>query len=153
MRQAILALLAGALFGAGLALSGMADPAKVRGFLDIFGAWNPALIFVMVGALVPMGTAWRVQARMRAPLAAERFNLPDTKRIDAKLVAGAALFGIGWGGAGLCPGPSLADLTLAPHPAILFVLAMLAGMGLFKITTSRRAFSRRETSRRHGEVS
>lgn len=137
MKQALLALLAGVLFGAGLALSGMVDPAKVRGFLDLFGAWNPTLVFVMIGALMPMGIAWRIQARLRAPLAAERFNLPDTSRIDARLVAGAVIFGIGWGVAGLCPGPALANLALAPRPAILFVAAMLAGMGLFKVTTGR----------------
>ncbi|MBU6449546.1 MAG: YeeE/YedE family protein, partial [Rhodospirillales bacterium] len=124
MKQVLLALAAGALFGAGLALSGMADPAKVRGFLDIFGAWNPTLIFVMAGALIPMGLAWRVQAKLRAPLAAERFNLPDITRVDARLIGGAILFGIGWGIAGLCPGPAIADLALAPRPAVIFVLAM-----------------------------
>lgn len=139
MRQIGLALVAGALFGAGLAFSGMADPAKVRGFLDIFGAWNPTLMFVMAGALIPMGLAWRIQAKLRAPLAAERFNLPDTTRLDARLIGGAVLFGVGWGVAGLCPGPAIADLALAPRPALIFVLAMLAGMGLFKITTSRSA--------------
>ncbi len=139
MRQIGLALVAGALFGAGLAFSGMADPAKVRGFLDIFGAWNPTLMFVMAGALIPMGLAWRIQAKLRAPLAAERFNLPDTSRLDARLIGGAVLFGIGWGVAGLCPGPAIADLALAPRPALIFVLAMIAGMGLFKITTSRSA--------------
>ena len=137
MRQISLALAAGVLFGAGLALSGMADPAKVRGFLDIFSAWNPTLAFVMAGALLPMGIAWRFQARLRAPLAAERFNLPDTTRLDARLIGGAVLFGIGWGVAGLCPGPALTDLALEPRSAFVFVLAMLAGMGLFKLITSR----------------
>lgn len=137
MRQSLLALAAGALFGAGLALSGMADPAKVRGFLDIFGRWNPALAFVMGGALLPMGIAWRIQARLRAPLAASGFSLPDTRKIDSRLVAGAAIFGIGWGVAGLCPGPAFADLALAPAPAAIFVLAMVAGMAVFKITAGR----------------
>ncbi|MDE2239882.1 MAG: YeeE/YedE family protein [Rhodospirillales bacterium] len=137
MKQALFALLAGALFGAGLALSGMADPAKVRGFLDIFGAWNPTLMFVMGGALIPMGIAWRIQAKLLAPLAAERFNLPDTTKLDARLISGAVLFGIGWGVAGLCPGPAITDLALAPRPAFVFVLAMLAGMLIFKIITSR----------------
>ncbi|MBU6418862.1 MAG: YeeE/YedE family protein [Proteobacteria bacterium] len=137
MKQTLLALLAGALFGAGLALSGMSDPAKVRGFLDIFGAWNPTLMFVMGGALIPMGIAWRIQAKLRTPLAAERFNLPDTTKLDTKLIGGAVLFGIGWGVAGLCPGPAITDLALAPRSAFVFVLAMLAGMGLFRIITSR----------------
>ncbi len=138
MKQIGLALLSGALFGAGLTYSGMADPAKVRGFLDIFGAWNPALMFVMGGAMLPMLIAWRVQARLKAPLAAPRFSLPqELRRIDGKLLAGAALFGIGWGVAGLCPGPGLTDLALAPRHAALFVLAMLGGMALFKAVTSR----------------
>ncbi|MDE8346811.1 MAG: YeeE/YedE family protein [Acidocella sp.] len=138
MKQVLLALAAGVLFGAGLALSGMADPAKVRGFLDIFGAWNPTLAFVMAGAMLPMGIAWRIQARLRAPLAAAGFNLPDTSRLDARLIGGAVLFGIGWGVAGLCPGPAIADLALAPRGAAIFVLAMLAGMALLKIITSRK---------------
>ncbi len=138
MRQILIALAAGILFGAGLALSGMADPAKVRGFLDIFGVWNPTLAFVMGGALVPMAFAWRIQAKLRAPLVAASFTLPDTHKIDTRLVAGAAIFGIGWGVAGLCPGPAIADLALAPRGAVVFVLAMLAGMALFKIITDRK---------------
>ncbi len=142
MKQLALALLAGGLFGAGLALSGMCDPAKVRGFLDLFGAWNPVLLFVMGGAMMPMAIAWRVQAGLRAPLAAPAFNLPATTGLDARLLGGAALFGTGWGIAGLCPGPGLADLALALRGAGLFVLAMLAGMALFKLTSSRRAPAR-----------
>ena len=138
MKQIFLALVAGALFGAGLTLSGMADPAKVRGFLDIFGAWNPTLAFVMAGAMLPMGIAWRIQARLRAPLAAAGFNLPDTSRLDTRLIGGAVLFGIGWGVAGLCPGPAITDLALAPRGGAIFVLAMLAGMALFKTITSRK---------------
>ena len=139
MRQISLALFAGLLFGAGLALSGMCDPAKVRGFLDIFGAWNPTLAFVMGGALLPTALAWRVQRKLRVPLAAPAFSLPGTSGLDAKLLGGAALFGIGWGIAGLCPGPGLADLAFAPARAGLFVLAMVAGMGIFKLTMNRRA--------------
>ncbi|MDE1905252.1 MAG: YeeE/YedE family protein [Rhodospirillales bacterium] len=144
-RQLFLALAAGALFGAGLALSGMADPAKVRGFLDIFGAWNPTLAFVMGGALLPMALAWRIQPQLRAPLAAANFTLPDTRKIDARLLAGSAIFGIGWGVAGLCPGPAIANLALAPRVAVVFVLAMLAGMALFKMVPDRkdRAFVRK----------
>ena len=146
MKQISLALLAGALFGAGLALSGMADPAKVRGFLDIFGAWNPTLMFVMGGALMPMGVAWRIQAKLRAPLAAERFNLPDTTKLDARLIGGAVLFGIGWGVAGLCPGPAITDIALAPRAAFVFVLAMLAGMAAFKFTSPRQPTARNLTA-------
>ncbi|WBO59529.1 YeeE/YedE family protein [Acidocella sp. MX-AZ03] len=114
MRQISLALFAGLLFGAGLALSGMCDPAKVRGFLDIFGAWNPTLAFVMGGALLPMALAWRVQRKLRAPLAAPAFSLPGTSGLDAKLLGGAALFGIGWGIAGLCPGRAW-RISLSPR--------------------------------------
>ncbi|WP_298225541.1 DUF6691 family protein [Acidocella sp.] len=139
MKQAISALVAGTLFGAGLALSGMANPAKVLGFLNIFGAWNPTLIFVMAGAMIPMGIAWRIQARLRAPLSAHRFNLSNTSKPDAKLVVGAVLFGVGWGIAGLCPGAAIADVSLNPHGAIVFVLAMLTGMGTYKIIVNQSA--------------
>lgn len=135
MRQAAIALVAGALFGAGLALSGMADPARVRGFLDIFGAWDPTLAFVMGGALVPMALAWAVQRRMPRPLACDGFDLPGTTGLDRRLVLGAVLFGAGWGIGGLCPGPALANLAIAPVPAALFVAAMLGGMALHRLTT------------------
>lgn len=133
MRQITLALLAGALFGAGLAVSGMADPQRVRGFLDLFGAWDPTLAFVMGGALIPMAIAWRVRNRMSSPLAAERFALPTARDLNPRLLGGAALFGIGWGVAGLCPGPAIADLAIAPAPAAIFVLAMLGGMVLHRL--------------------
>lgn len=128
-----LSLLAGLLFGAGLALSGMADPARVRGFLDLFGAWDPTLAFVMGGALIPMALAWRLQRRMAGPLAAPGFALPTRRELDARLLAGAAIFGVGWGVAGLCPGPAIADLALAPGPAAIFVTAMLGGVLLHRL--------------------
>ena len=134
MKRSIpLALFAGALFGAGLAVSGMADPQRVRGFLDLFGAWDPTLAFVMGGALIPMAVAWRIQKRMPSPMAAERFVLPNTRDLDPRLIGGAALFGIGWGIAGLCPGPAIADLAIAPVPAAIFVVAMLGGMILHRL--------------------
>nr|WP_301287378.1 DUF6691 family protein [Sphingobium sp. OAS761] len=122
-------------FGAGLAVSGMADPARVRAFLDLFGTWDPTLAFVMAGAMVPMAVAWLIQRRMTKPMACEAFDLPGTRVIDGKLVAGAALFGVGWGIAGLCPGPALADIVIVPFEAGIFVLAMLAGMIVHRITT------------------
>lgn len=128
MKVILLALTAGALFGAGLALSGMVDPDRVRGFLDAFGRWDPTLGFVMAGAMVPMALAWRRQAKCDSPWLARAFDLPETISIDPKLALGAVIFGIGWGLAGLCPGPAIADLALRPVPAGLFVGAMLVGM-------------------------
>lgn len=132
-RQIPIALFAGALFGAGLAVSGMADPQRVRGFLDLFGAWDPTLAFVMGGALIPMAIAWRIQKRMMAPVSAPRFALPTHRDLDIRLIGGSALFGVGWGIAGLCPGPAIADLAIAPVPAAIFVAAMLGGMILHRI--------------------
>lgn len=121
-------LVSGTLFGAGLTLSGMTDPARVRGFLDVFGSWDPTLAFVMGGAVLVMAIAWRIRNRMGTPIFAERFSLPDRKDLDGRLIAGSILFGIGWGLAGLCPGPAVASLALAPLGVAPFVLAMLAGM-------------------------
>jgi uncharacterized membrane protein YedE/YeeE len=128
MKQLVIALCAGTLFGAGLAVSGMADPQRVRSFLDLFGHWDPTLAFVMGGAMVPMAIAWLLQKRMARPIACEAFDLPGTTLIDRKLALGAILFGAGWGIGGLCPGPALADLALATGPALIFVAAMFGGM-------------------------
>ena len=136
MRTAI-ALLAGTLFGAGLAVSGMADPARVQSFLDLFGRWDPTLAFVMGGAIIPMAVAWLIQRRMTQPIAAEAFTLPKTSMIDHRLAIGSVLFGIGWGVAGLCPGPAVADLAIAPLPAGIFVIAMIAGMALHRLLPSQ----------------
>jgi uncharacterized protein len=128
--QRFAALFAGLLFGAGLAVSGMIDPARVRGFLDLLGNWDPTLAFVMDGAMIPMAIAWRIKARMQSPLVAEGFDLPETLQIDRKLATGAVLFGVGWGISGLCPGPAVADLAIAPVPAMIFVAAMTVGMAI-----------------------
>jgi len=127
-------LLSGTLFGAGLALGGMTNPARVRGFLDLFGDWDPTLAFVMGGAVIVMAIAWRFQPRMAHPLFAEKFALPDRTDLTAKLLGGSALFGIGWGVAGLCPGPGIAALVIGPASAAIFVVAMLAGMLLVRFT-------------------
>lgn len=132
MKQIAIALTAGLLFGAGLAVSGMADPQRVQAFLDLFGSWDPTLAFVMGGAMVPMAIAWRIQRRMGAPVAASRFDLPGTNRIDPRLATGALIFGAGWGIGGLCPGPAIADLAIDPAPAAMFIAAMLAGMAVHK---------------------
>jgi uncharacterized membrane protein YedE/YeeE len=134
MKQAAIALLAGLLFGAGLAYSGMGDPARVQAFLDLLGNWDPTLAFVMGGAMIPMAIAWIIQKRMARPIACDRFDLPGTTLLDRKLVAGAVLFGAGWGIGGLCPGPAVADLAIAPASAAIFVAAMLAGMGLHRLS-------------------
>jgi hypothetical protein len=131
----ILALLSGTLFGAGLVISGMADPVRVRAFLDLFGRWDPTLAFVMGGAIVPMAIAWAIQRRLERPLADSAFSLPETRGIDARLAVGAVLFGIGWGLGGLCPGPAIASLSLSTAAVAPFVLAMFAGMGLHRLFT------------------
>ena len=138
MRNQFFALMAGSLFGAGLAVSGMTNPQRVRGFLDLFGAWDPTLLFVMGAALLVMAAAWRIQPKMIGPLLTEKFALPTRKDVDVRLVAGAALFGIGWGLAGICPGPGFAILGIAPQSAVIFLAGLLAGMALFRITLQGR---------------
>jgi uncharacterized protein len=122
------ALAAGALFGAGLAIAGMTDPAKVLGFLDISGAWDPSLLLVMAAAVAVTFVAVKLILRRPAPVFEERFHLPLAKAVDLPLVAGAAIFGVGWGLAGYCPGPALASLAALSPDAALFVLAMAGGM-------------------------
>lgn len=130
LRNILPPLASGLLFGAGLTISGMTDPARVRSFLDVFGAWDPTLMFVIGGAVAVMAVAWRIRARMDRPLFGERFALPDRTDLDVRLIAGSALFGIGWGLAGLCPGPGVASLALSPLSALPFVAAMLLGMAV-----------------------
>ena len=133
IRRLLPPLLSGTLFGAGLALGGMTNPARVRGFLDLFGDWDPTLAFVMGGAVIVMVIAWRFQPRMAHPFFAEKFALPDRSDLTARLIGGSALFGIGWGIAGLCPGPGVAALVIEPASAAIFVVAMLAGMFLVRL--------------------
>lgn len=133
MKQGLLALVAGLVFGIGLAISGMMDPSRVRGFLDIFGAWDPTLAFVMGGASAVMMLVWPIQRRLEAPVITGKFHLPTAKDIDGRLVTGAAMFGVGWGLAGLCPGPGLASLLVNPVQAGAFVLSMIAGMTAFRL--------------------
>lgn len=137
LRRYLPPLASGILFGAGLTVGGMVDPVRVRGFLDLTGAWDPTLAFVMGGALIVMAIAWKLQGGMKHPIFAEKFSLPDRQDIDARLVGGAALFGIGWGLAGICPGPALASLALVPLKIFPFIGAMLLGMLLFRITLDR----------------
>ncbi len=125
----------GLLFGLGLIVSGMSDPAKVLNFLDIFGTFDPSLAFVMAGAMGVAFLGYRLVLRRRAPLLAPRFELPTRREIDARLVTGAALFGIGWGLGGFCPGPAFTALSLAAPGTLVFVPAMLAGMWLARRLT------------------
>ena len=123
-------LVYGVIFAAGLALSGMVQPEKVIGFLDVAGAWDPSLAFVMLGAVgVYALTRWRLVPAAR-PLVAATYAKPEARRIDARLVTGAAIFGVGWGLVGLCPGPALAALGGGTRAALWFVPAMLVGMQL-----------------------
>lgn len=137
VRKLLPPVVSGTLFGAGLTLSGMTDPARVRGFLDVFGRWDPTLAFVMGGAVIVMAIAWRIQSRMKRPLFGEKFSLPDRSDFDGRLIVGSALFGIGWGIAGLCPGPAVASLALSPLAVLPFFAAMLAGMALHAIVPER----------------
>lgn len=132
MRHALPGLIVGLLFGAGLALSGMTDPARVLGFLDVAGLWDPTLAFVLGAALLPSALAYVLVRRMKRPLLAQEFCIPQNRELESRLLAGAALFGIGWGLVGLCPGPAIAGLALGTWQAWVFVAAMMAGMWLHR---------------------
>ncbi|MGZ8361017.1 MAG: DUF6691 family protein [Allosphingosinicella sp.] len=134
MRNILAALLVGILFGAGLALSDMINPARVIAFLDPFGAWDPTLAFVMGGALLPSALGYQVVRRLPRPVLAESFCIPENRVLDRQLLAGAALFGAGWGLAGFCPGPAVAGLVFGLWQPWLFVAAMLAGMAIHRMT-------------------
>ena len=127
------ALSSGALFGLGLAVSGMTDPRRVLGFLDVFGDFDPALLWVLGGAVATTTVLFRFVLRRGSPVLADTFQLSNLKQVDPKLVGGAALFGVGWGIAGYGPGPALAGLGIASVEALWFVPAMLAGMLLHRI--------------------
>jgi uncharacterized membrane protein YedE/YeeE len=129
----ITSLLAGLVFGLGLIVSGMANPAKVLGFLDLTGAWDPSLMLVMAGAIAVGMPAFWLAKRRTVTLIGAPIELPTEERIDRKLVIGSALFGIGWGIAGFCPGPALVGIGIGLPKALLFSAAMVAGMALFEL--------------------
>ncbi len=125
------AFFAGFVFALGLGISGMTLPSKVIGFLDLTGDWDPSLAFVMIGAIIVHTIAWNVWLKKKSrPLLALHFSLPELKKIDKRLIFGAVLFGIGWGLAGFCPGPALVSLVSLHQGVLIFVLAMIAGMGI-----------------------
>ncbi len=138
MRIPIASLITGTLFGAGLALSDMINPARVLAFLDLAGDWDPSLAFVMGGAIIPMVIAYAVSRRMRTPLFDKSFFTPENRVLDHRLLIGAALFGIGWGLVGFCPGPAISGLVMGAWQPWLFVAAMLGGMWLHRIATTSR---------------
>ena len=131
--QAFVALLTGLLFGLGLILSGMSDPSKVLGFLDLAGKWDPSLAFVMGGAIVVGAAAFRMGAARTTSLLGAPMRVPTLRTIDRRLVLGSLTFGAGWGLAGYCPGPALASVLSGSMKPVIFVVAMVAGMILFEL--------------------
>ena len=147
MALTLSSLVAGLLFGLGLVVSQMVNPAKVLAFLDIFGSWDPSLALVMGAAVAVLALGYAVAKHQGRPVLAPRLEIPTRRNLDPRLIIGAAIFGVGWGLAGLCPGPALTLLPLALPKAFLFVAAMLAGMMLFRFLPEAwpKSTSRRET--------
>ena len=133
----LFAFTSGLLFGLGLIISQMINPAKVLAFLDVFGRWDPSLALVMVGAIAASSFGHVVAKRRESPVLAASLEIPTRRDLDSRLLAGAALFGVGWGLVGLCPDPALAILSLGLWQASLFVVAMIAGMLAFAVLPSR----------------
>ena len=131
MSRLLVSFISGLLFGVGLLISGMTDTAKVQGWLDVLGQWDPTLAFVMGGAMIPMAAAWAIIAK-KTPVFDLSFSMPSNKTIDLKLLVGSVLFGMGWALAGLCPGPAIAALGFGGTGIILFFISMVIGMILTK---------------------
>jgi hypothetical protein len=139
MNHVLIAFLCGLLFGAGLLVSQMTNPAKIIGFLDISGQWDPSLALVMLGATGVFGVAFRLALRRSAPLFDSKFFLPEKTRLDRPLIAGSFIFGLGWGIAGFCPGPAIVSSGFGAPRVWAFVAAMVAGMILSRAIRSRAA--------------
>jgi uncharacterized membrane protein YedE/YeeE len=139
----VMAAIVGLVFGIGLIVSGMTNPAKVQGFLDLAGNWDPSLAFVMGGAILVGVFAFRAARGRERSLLGDAMCLPTATRIDRRLVLGSVAFGAGWGLAGFCPGPALASLATGGGKAIVFTGAMLAGMAVFEVLERARAAVRR----------
>ncbi|MGZ9722058.1 YeeE/YedE family protein [Rhizobium miluonense] len=133
----LVSIVCGILFGVGLVVSDMVNPARVLAFLDVAGAWDPSLAFVMGGALVPSSIAYAIKRHRTRPTFDTQFNVLTSRRIDRSLVSGAVLFGLGWGLVGLCPGPAIASLVTGRWEAVLFAAAMLVGMFAYRTVSSR----------------
>ncbi|MGO9059709.1 MAG: DUF6691 family protein [Candidatus Binataceae bacterium] len=133
MNQIVIAFVSGFVFAVGLVIGGMTQPAKVVGFLDFAGNWDASLALVMIGAIAVYAPMARLAGRLRRPLLAESYSLPARREIDGRLIAGAALFGIGWGLGGFCPGPAIASIATGHPPVLLFVAAMIAGICLYNL--------------------
>ena len=133
MPAVVASFVCGMIFGAGLLISGMTEPEKVLGFLDILGAWDATLAFVMAGAVAVAAIGFAIARRRTAPVLSTKFLWPDRRDIDAPLVAGAVLFGIGWGLVGICPGPALVNLAGFSLPIVVFVVAMVLGMSGYEL--------------------
>ncbi|MBD2179993.1 YeeE/YedE family protein [Planktothrix sp. FACHB-1355] len=140
MKEKLIALLSGVLFGLGLGLSQMIDRDRVLGFLDVAGNWDATLLFVLGGAVTVTVIAFRFVLRLPHPILADKFNLPTNKHIDKPLVIGAAIFGIGWGIAGYCPGPGIVALVLRNGNPILFMVAFVAGSIAYKLYATNSRF-------------
>lgn len=156
--QIFMALIVGLIFGIGLIVSGMTNPAKVKGFLDLAGNWDPSLAFVMGGAILVGLVAFRFAAGRERALLGEMMHLPTASRIDRRLVLGGLAFGVGWGLAGFCPGPALASIAVGGVKPLIFIGAMLTGMGIFEAleraqatARSRSALDARPTMAQHGD--
>jgi len=132
------AFAAGLVFGLGLIVSGMADPSKVLGFLDLAGKWDPSLAFVMAGAMSVSFVAFRLAAKRAGPVLGGRFYLPTATQIDRRLVVGSLVFGVGWGLAGICPAPAVVVFGAGYLKAAVFVLAMVAGMAIYEVVERAR---------------
>ena len=142
----VFAFAAGLIFGLGLIVAGMTNPAKIQGFLDIAGKWDPSLAFVMAGAIAVGVVAFALAGRRTSSALGLPMRLPSARAIDARLVVGSLLFGVGWGLAGFCPGPALVALGAGYAKAAVFVVAMLAGMGAFELIEHFRLRGRTETA-------
>lgn len=137
MSKILFGLLSGLIFGFGLVISGMSNPAKVINFLDVFGAFDPSLIFVMGGAIIVVFFGYRVVLKRKVPFFNERFEIPTRKDVDKKLLIGSALFGIGWGIGGFCPGPSVTAISMGSEGILYFFPSLIIGLWFSKVLKNK----------------